>query len=105
MICVVVAHPDDESLWFGGTLSMFSDASLKIVIVCLTNGDNDVRSNEFRQACQKIGAVALMLDYPDGSSIELPDFTSYMEPLLRRETISVSDLTCGITHPPPGNER
>lgn len=105
MICVIVAHPDDESFWFGGALLMFREARLKTIIVCLTNLSNSVRAAEFQTACQKLGAQGLMLDFPDAGTKMLPDFGLHFEQLLQDTCLSLCDLDCVITHAPHGNER
>ncbi len=105
MICVIVAHPDDESFWFGGSLLMFRDAKIETVIVCLTNASHPVRASEFQGACLKLGFQGLMLDYPDGGLQHVPYFGNKVTELLRQNSIKISDLTCVITHAPHGNER
>src|SRR5437899_9701587 len=52
MICIIVAHPDDESLWFGGTLLRFREWGIQTVVVSLTNASHQVRADEFTQACR-----------------------------------------------------
>ena len=41
---MIVAHPDDETLWGGGKL--FKD---RYFVVCLTNGYHSRRANEFKK--------------------------------------------------------
>ena len=57
---MIVAHPDDESLW--GGMHLLQDNYL---VICLTNGDNPTRAKEFKQAMQKTNNLGLILDYPD----------------------------------------
>lgn len=57
---MVVAHPDDESLWGGGHL-----LDKGYFVVCLTNGKNTVRRAEFYAALKEYGCQGLMLSYPD----------------------------------------
>ena len=58
---MVVAHPDDESIFGGATL--LREKGWKVV--CLTNGNDDTRSYEFQQAMNMIGASFEIWDYPD----------------------------------------
>ncbi|QNK47559.1 PIG-L family deacetylase [Brevibacterium sp. PAMC23299] len=58
---MVVAHPDDESIFGGATL--LREKGWKVI--CLTNGENETRSNEFSQAMNMIGASFEIWDYPD----------------------------------------
>ena len=59
MNLMVVAHPDDETL-FGS--AQLSDQWL---VVCVTNGDNPIRCGEFQRAMTTIGAKFLIWDYKD----------------------------------------
>ncbi|MBO7394506.1 MAG: PIG-L family deacetylase [Ruminococcus sp.] len=57
---MIVAHPDDETLWGGAHLL---DGGW--LVVSLTHGSDTVRSAEFREAVTAGGNTPLMLDYPD----------------------------------------
>ena len=41
---MIVAHPDDETIWGGGHL--LQDDYL---VICLTNGNNQIRAKEFEK--------------------------------------------------------
>ncbi|MGD0755665.1 MAG: PIG-L family deacetylase [Bacteroidales bacterium] len=45
---VIVAHPDDETLWSGGTI--LSHSLWKRFIVCLSRGNDEDRSIRFYNA-------------------------------------------------------
>ena len=57
---MVVAHPDDETLWGGAHLTEGG-----WFVVCLTNGYNEVRKNAFYEVIKESGNVGLILKYPD----------------------------------------
>lgn len=57
---MIVAHPDDDTLWGGAAL--IKDNYL---VVCITNGKNDVRRNEFLNVMKQTNDIGLILDYPD----------------------------------------
>ena len=57
---MIVAHPDDEILWGGGHLCID-----KYFIVCLTNGHNFKRSNDFRKIIEFLKNGGIILDYLD----------------------------------------
>jgi LmbE family N-acetylglucosaminyl deacetylase len=80
MMCVV-AHPDDESIGFGGALALAAERSIKTYVVCLTDGQaatfrgNTVsdaelgilRRREFRNSCEVLGVAQYeIMDYQDG---------------------------------------
>ncbi|MFB5189264.1 PIG-L family deacetylase [Alicyclobacillus fastidiosus] len=58
---MVVAHPDDESI-FGGA-QLIQGTGWKVV--CVTNGDNRLRSKEFARAMNFVGADYEMWSYKD----------------------------------------
>ena len=51
---MIVAHPDDETLWGGAHLK-----SGNWFVVCLTNHFTDVRKNEFKSVMEKAGIKEL----------------------------------------------
>ncbi|MDE3156284.1 MAG: PIG-L family deacetylase [Acidobacteriota bacterium] len=81
-ILAVFAHPDDESLACGGTLARAAEEGARVVLLCLTRGeqgsisdaalvpDGDlgaVRARELREAAAVLGlAQVVVLDHPDG---------------------------------------
>ncbi|GAB7387087.1 hypothetical protein BSNK01_09230 [Bacillaceae bacterium] len=58
---MVVAHPDDESI-FGGAL-LLKRKGWKVV--CATNGDDERRRNEFKKAMEYVGAKHEIWNYKD----------------------------------------
>jgi len=61
---VIVAHPDDETLWAGGTILMHPEAKWTIITICRKT-DKD-RSPKFFRALEKLGATGSMGDLDDG---------------------------------------
>ena len=59
---MIVAHPDDESLWGGAHL-----AQHRYLVVCLTNGKtyHYRRYREFKKALKVTNTPSIMLNYPD----------------------------------------
>lgn len=60
---VIVAHPDDETLWAGGTILMHPEAKWTVVTLCRKN-DKD-RAQRFYQAVRELGATGIMGDLDD----------------------------------------
>ena len=56
---MIVAHPDDETLWGGAHI-----ADGGYLVVCITNGYNATRSAEFQVVTQTSKNEAI-LSYPD----------------------------------------
>lgn len=57
---MIVAHPDDETIFFGNELSKGG-----YVVVCITNGNNIQRKMEFERLIKATGNYGVIWDYPD----------------------------------------
>jgi LmbE family N-acetylglucosaminyl deacetylase len=62
-VCIIVAHPDDETLWAGGMILMHSQWRCFIFSLCRA-GDPD-RAPKFKQALSNLGASGTMADMDD----------------------------------------
>ena len=82
-ILAVLAHPDDETLGFGGTLARYAATGLETHLICATRGQRGwfgapddypgaaalglIREGELRQAAQVLNLKSVhLLDYMDG---------------------------------------
>ncbi len=61
---VIAAHPDDETLWAGGTLLMHADCHW--TVVTLTRRSDPERAPKFATAVARYGAAGIMGDLDDG---------------------------------------
>lgn len=59
---MIVAHPDDETIWGGGHL--LQDAG-KYLVICITAGTDPVRDEELKNAMAICQAQYLKLGFPD----------------------------------------
>jgi len=62
-VAVIVAHPDDETLWAGGTI--LSHPSWECFIVCLCRGSDTERVPKFNQALKILKSEGIMGDLDD----------------------------------------
>lgn len=63
----VHAHPDDESLWTGGTTARLVDAGVCVSVVCCTWAEGTPRHTELQRAVAVLGTPpAVALGYADG---------------------------------------
>jgi LmbE family N-acetylglucosaminyl deacetylase len=61
--CVIVAHPDDETIWMGETIQMNPQIDWTIMTLCRAS-DTD-RAPKFERVCERYGAKPIMADLDD----------------------------------------
>lgn len=78
---IIVAHPDDELLFAYSEL-----VNRNWYVLCVTNGDNDVRSFEFKNVMDSLGLENEMLCYKDewGGDFEATDVSDKISSVLSR---------------------
>src|SRR5665647_591278 len=97
-IAVIVAHPDDETLWAGGTI--LSHPNHKWFIVCLCRASDTERAARFSNALILLKAQGVMGDLDDGPNQHLLDEKELENEILRLLPNTPFDLI--ITHDSSG---
>jgi LmbE family N-acetylglucosaminyl deacetylase len=95
---VIVAHPDDETLWTGGTILLHPEAEWTVVALC-RRSDPD-RAPKFFESLEHLGADGAIGDLDDG-----PDQDPLPGHVVRRAVMDLlpSDrFDLIITHGPGG---
>ena len=69
---MIVAHPDDETLWGGAHL--FKE---RYFVVCLTNGYNLNRANDYREILKFTKNNGLILNHPDLQNNIIDDWSEF----------------------------
>ena len=96
---MIVAHPDDETIWGGAHLL---DGGY--FVLCITNGKNKRRADEFRRAVEKSGNTSLILDYPDKTNFVRNDWNYSKEGIEAdiQLVLSAKHWDFVVTHNPDG---
>ncbi|XP_063368968.1 N-acetylglucosaminyl-phosphatidylinositol de-N-acetylase [Cydia amplana] len=81
-VLIVVAHPDDECMFFGPTIFRLCEQDADVYLLCLSNGNSEgkgnIRSKELWQACSELGVpdrnICLVTDtrLPDNPKAQWP---------------------------------
>jgi LmbE family N-acetylglucosaminyl deacetylase len=95
---VVVAHPDDETLWCGGYILAHPDFDWRIGTLCRASDPN--RAPKFRRVLEQLGAVGEMADLddePDQVPLPIEQIQETIAGLLAGNSYSLI-----LTHGPKG---
>ena len=97
-VALIVAHPDDETLWAGGTI--LSHPSWKCFIVCLSRESDTNRAPKFHKALTVLKSEGVMGDLDDGPD-QHPLDENEVERLIL-ELLPPKHFDLIITHNPTG---
>jgi LmbE family N-acetylglucosaminyl deacetylase len=97
-VAIIVAHPDDETLWAGGTI--LSHPGWKCFIISLCRGSDKDRAPRFYKAVDALKAEGIMADLDDG-----PDQIPLEEGIIKNTIIKLlpfESFDLIISHSPTG---
>src|SRR5512145_2035091 len=97
-VVLIVAHPDDETLWAGGTI--LSHPSWRCFIICLCRESDKDRAPKFHKALEALKSEGIMGDLDDG-----PEQNPLDEKLLEHEILQLlppAHFDLAISHNPTG---
>lgn len=98
VVAIIVAHPDDETLWAGGTILSHPFWDCFIITLCRAS-DRD-RAPRFFQALKVLGSRGIMSDLDDSPELEPLDENEVQEKIL--ELLPVQHFDIIISHNPAG---
>jgi len=97
-VAIIVAHPDDETLWAGGTI--LNHPYWKIFIVCLCRANDPERAPRFYNALKALKTEGVMGDLDDGPEQKPLSDNEVEQTILKLLPSKHYDLI--ITHNPAG---
>jgi LmbE family N-acetylglucosaminyl deacetylase len=97
-VILIVAHPDDETLWAGGTI--LSHPSWKCFVICLCRGNDTERAPKFYKALSVLKSEGIMGDLDDGPELKSLGENEVEEAILNLLPKISFDLI--ISHNPSG---
>jgi len=80
---IIVAHPDDETIWLGGFILSHPELHWTIFALCRAS-DRD-RAPKFRRICQALGAQAIITDLDDEGKINEKQALSQIRSLILKQ--------------------
>ena len=98
IVAIIVAHPDDETLWVGGTILLHPEWDCFIVSLCRANDEN--RATKFYKVLKFLGAKGIMGTFNDGPK-QRPMTEKKVEQLVLN-LLPVKHFDLIITHHPQG---
>lgn len=105
MKCVlIIAHPDDELVWFYNLIKLISNHCIDIIVISLT-GKNEERSREFEDSCNIFGAKFFMLDNPTRpASTQLNISLGLILEILNQKKMPLTKNDIIVSHGPEGDD-
>ena len=95
---VIVAHPDDETLWAGGEILAFPQWDW--FVLALSRANDSERAPRFWRAVSGLGAMGSMTDLDDGPEQAPMPLSTIQEAILDRLPDTTFDVV--LTHGPEG---
>lgn len=89
-VLVIVSHPDDETIWMGGTL-IRNKKKWKTTIICLCRALDKDRAPKFKKVCKILGVKSFISNLEDKNLKPLP-LAKYKNIILKNAKISYDYL-------------
>ncbi len=90
---VIVAHPDDETIWMGGMI--LANPKTEWTIFSLCRAEDKDRAPKFRRVCKFLGARAFISDLDDEERLSFHESLPEIRKRIRHEIRGGSDDSVG----------
>ncbi|EFO95785.1 hypothetical protein CRE_13998 [Caenorhabditis remanei] len=97
-ILLLIAHPDDETMFFSPTIRALTHAGHRVFVLCVSNGDFDglgkIRARELSRAASKLGISSsdvICLDYDEFRDGDTWDRNSLCQIVMRHVEVLSAD--------------
>lgn len=96
---IIVAHPDDETIWAGEHLIRGS-----YTVLCITNGNNKTRKAEFEKVLKQTNSEGRILPFPDKTNGQRDNWKSCKNEITEeiKKIIDSKDWSTIVCHNPDG---
>lgn len=92
---IIVAHPDDETIWMGGFILKHPELDWTIISLCRAS-DTD-RAPKFKKVCARYGARSIIEDADDEDRLKYNDRVKEIEKLILKH-LSSAPIDYIFTH-------
>ena len=97
-VLIIVAHPDDETLWAGGTILIHPEWRCFVISLC--RGSDKDRAFRFHNALKVLNAQGVIADLNDGPTQDPLNVSELDKTIL--ELLPTQSFDLMITHNPKG---
>jgi len=92
---IIIAHPDDETIWMGGTIARNKKVYWTIFSLCRAS-DRD-REPKFKRVCEYYGAKSIISDLDDEGKLSLEEAKQEAKKIILKK-IDFSEFDYIFTH-------
>jgi LmbE family N-acetylglucosaminyl deacetylase len=83
---VIVAHPDDETIWMGGTILQNKNVNWTIFSLC--RGDDPDREPKFKLACEYLCAKSIITNIEDDSVMNIKNSVPVILEMIKKNLLN-----------------